>query len=661
MKKTILLILFAVLMAAQGKAWIAYNDYALSLQIVYNLGNPNASVVIIKGNNTKTEVTIPETYTINGNTYNITEITNDDGEPAAEKVKTLIIPASVKKVGVVSYDCPNLENVIILGDELDITKYAFDGCKNLKYNVYDNGFYIGDNSNPYKCLIKSKDNGIIKVKKVIEGQELEVEVNNIQDIEIHKDCKIIAGFAIASDNIQTLILPQSVACLGKYALPTWCDTLIVERYGNKPDLTDVGSPIAKIIKRGEDFQHVISYHTFKDSKVFNYIPPKNFITGTNIVFTTKNKTYVNKGATITTPKGYDFVSLNTSLSNIESDDNIVVSKLLSHSDISISLAQKTYSYTGDFIEPEVIIKDKGKVLRYDKDYVIIQYSHNRIVTTDARILIRGNVGYGYTGDTTITFTINKATPTIQPPIPIEGLVYNGYNQDLFTYGSTNIGSLKYSLDGENWNSTIQPKLLSGEYTVYYTLSNDPNINIPEVQSIKCTIAKATPKITPPTPIEGLVYNGDNQKLFTKGSTDIGTMVYSFSLDSEIWVTEYLASIEACEYIIYYKLKNDPNINIPEVQSIKCTIATANGNNNNNGNPSTPVSEISSNNGSAKVWSYNHTLYIESAADTKYKILDLNGRTIATSTTKSTKEEIQLNHNGIVIVLIDGKAFKVSVN
>lgn len=78
------------------------------------------------------------------------------------------------------------------------------------------------------------------------------------------------------------------------------------------------------------------------------------------------------------------------------------------------------------------------------------------------------------------------------------------------------------------------------------------------------------------------------------------------------------------------------------------------------NPSTSISSISENN--IKVWSYNHTIYIENApADTKYTIIDLNGRVITTSTTKSTKEEINTNKSGIVILIINNISYKLSIN
>lgn len=62
-----------------------------------------------------------------------------------------------------------------------------------------------------------------------------------------------------------------------------------------------------------------------------------------------------------------------------------------------------------------------------------------------------------------------------------------------------------------------------------------------------------------------------------------------------------------------------------------------------------------------VWSYNRTIYIENApADTKYEIVDLNGRIITTSKTKSTKEEIKINQKGVLIVKIGNNTYKVLI-
>ena len=75
---------------------------------------------------------------------------------------------------------------------------------------------------------------------------------------------------------------------------------------------------------------------------------------------------------------------------------------------------------------------------------------------------------------------------------------------------------------------------------------------------------------------------------------------------------------------------------------------------------TPVSEIADNSSETRVWAYNHTIYIETAPDSQYKIIDLQGRIITTSTTKSSHDEINLSRSGIFIIVTNGNSFKVSV-
>ncbi|MBO4372198.1 MAG: hypothetical protein J5826_04630, partial [Bacteroidales bacterium] len=85
----------------------------------------------------------------------------------------------------------------------------------------------------------------------------------------------------------------------------------------------------------------------------------------------------------------------------------------------------------------------------------------------------------------------------------------------------------------------------------------------------------------------------------------------------------------------------------------------NNENNNNENPNTPVSSITDA-PVVKVWAYNSTIYIENAPDAKYTIIDLNGRMIKSATTKSTYEQININKEGVFVVIINRKSFKVAL-
>ena len=77
-------------------------------------------------------------------------------------------------------------------------------------------------------------------------------------------------------------------------------------------------------------------------------------------------------------------------------------------------------------------------------------------------------------------------------------------------------------------------------------------------------------------------------------------------------------------------------------------------------PSTPVSSVDDSGNDIKVWSFSRMIFIETAPDAKYTIIDLQGRLIKSATTKSTREEILMSKPGIYVVTVSGKAFKVSV-
>ena len=74
---------------------------------------------------------------------------------------------------------------------------------------------------------------------------------------------------------------------------------------------------------------------------------------------------------------------------------------------------------------------------------------------------------------------------------------------------------------------------------------------------------------------------------------------------------------------------------------------------------TPVSEIVPSM-TAKVWSYDKTIYIEAQPDADYKIIDINGRLLRTAKTQSDREEVVLpgKYSGIIIVIINNKSYKI---
>ncbi len=75
---------------------------------------------------------------------------------------------------------------------------------------------------------------------------------------------------------------------------------------------------------------------------------------------------------------------------------------------------------------------------------------------------------------------------------------------------------------------------------------------------------------------------------------------------------------------------------------------------------TPTSEIQPVLDNVKVWSYDKTIFIQSRPGTDYRIIDATGRLLKEATTQSDRDEVRLgSRSGIVIVIIGGKAYKLS--
>ncbi len=130
------------------------------------------------------------------------------------------------------------------------------------------------------------------------------------------------------------------------------------------------------------------------------------------------------------------------------------------------------TYTGSAIEPDVTVTDGETTLTLGTDYEVA-YSDNTIVGT-ATITITGKENYA--GTTSKTFNIVKATPTVTAPAAVENLIYTGGSLNLVAAGTTDFGTLLYSLDGTSYSTDIPTATDAGTYTVYYKVAGDANHN-----------------------------------------------------------------------------------------------------------------------------------------------------------------------------------------
>ena len=114
-----------------------------------------------------------------------------------ENLTSVRVPDSVTVIDWDSfYGCTALTSINIPDGITLIGSGAFYGCGNLTYNTYDNGKYLGSDTNPYLALITSRS-------------------STVTSYEIHPDTRILAEYAVSSNNkLESITIPDSVKFIG---------------------------------------------------------------------------------------------------------------------------------------------------------------------------------------------------------------------------------------------------------------------------------------------------------------------------------------------------------------------------------------------------------------------------------------------------------------
>ena len=143
------------------------------------------------------------------------------------------------------------------------------------------------------------------------------------------------------------------------------------------------------------------------------------------------------------------------------------------------------TYIGSAITPEPLVIAGSLNLTKGTDYVYSYTNNTNVGTAKVRATFQGD--YASLGHVEKEFKIVKATPAVNAPTAVADLVYKGSAQALVNAGSTDFGTLLYSLDGETYSEDIPTGTDAGTYTVYYKVEGSDNWNAVAAQTIEVTI------------------------------------------------------------------------------------------------------------------------------------------------------------------------------
>ena len=109
-------------------------------------------------------------------------------------------------------------------------------------------------------------------------------------------------------------------------------------------------------------------------------------------------------------------------------------------------------------------------------------------TYDVTVTLEETNNYGPKLEATnLTLTIAKAASSVTTAPTDAQSLYTGGNVPLVNAGTTGDGTMKYSLDGENWSKDIPTATDWKTYTVYYKVAGDNNHNDTEAKSLTAEI------------------------------------------------------------------------------------------------------------------------------------------------------------------------------
>ncbi len=176
-------------------------------------------------------------------------------------------------------DYNNLTSITIPNGIKTIPGYIFSSCKNLNYNEYNNGLYLGNSNNPYLILRGMKDKivtsfDIHKQTKIIVDSAF-YNCSNLTNVTIPEGVESIGYFGFYNcSSLESISIPNTVTIIGELAFSN-CSNLKTITMSNNVKRIDIStfyecSNLAKVYYKGKSpYSDVIKYIGFNNQNLTN--------------------------------------------------------------------------------------------------------------------------------------------------------------------------------------------------------------------------------------------------------------------------------------------------------------------------------------------------------------------------------------------------------
>ena len=190
-------------------------------------------------------------YTVENDEVTITQYTGNDAEVTVpgsikgmpvvaidstafhhcDNMRSVTIPDSVVRIGGLAFSkCYALEHVTLGRGirEIDFSPFSF--CEKMIYNKYKNGYYVGNEENPYLALVSmaSEDAETVTIHPdtvVVCGSAME-GCSSLRELFVSDAVVSIGSVAFSyCSSLETLYIPESVESIGHMAFQH-CDSLL---------------------------------------------------------------------------------------------------------------------------------------------------------------------------------------------------------------------------------------------------------------------------------------------------------------------------------------------------------------------------------------------------------------------------------------------------